>query len=147
MCVGYCQVLYSSENYPNIFLLKETDSITKYSRENILIQISWQVTHKHQHQQIFSLQHLVNTLSLFQKGKILRCTPNVWSPRCRRHLQRPGWESAIVFSSVEFSTVLLTPLNGKVFHGVGRFGGLQGFLNYQLGGQPVYYRVMEGDIR
>ena len=39
------------------------------------------------------------------------------------------------------------PLNGKVFHGVGRFGGLQGFLNYQLAGQPVYYRVMEGDIR
>ena len=33
------------------------------------------------------------------------------------------------------------------FRGVGRFGGLQGFFNYQLAGQPVYYRVMEGDIR
>ena len=58
------------------------------------------------------------------------------------------------FLAVEFSTVLLTlPASSMArsttlgFHGVGRFGGLQGFLNYQLAGQPVYYRVMEGDIR
>ena len=109
----------------------------------------------------YSLKHLVILSVSFKNKDIYRyvlsqgLNPEVPSS------PRGTWMEAShsFLHSVQFSTVCNSPqcailhgvtdppLNGKVFHGVGRFGGLQGFLNYQLAGQPVYYRVMEGDIR
>ena len=142
-CVLGCQVPFSSDNYINSFLLKETNAAeTKFwykFPDKLPVSISIK--------KLFSAAFVI-TLSVFQKEKYW-CAPPRFESRgaivTLRNLDgsRPFFspQCAILHGVTD------PPLNGKVFHGVGRFGGLQGFLNYQLAGQPVYYRVMEGDIR